>query len=294
MAHAVPSYFFIFHFFWQQKYFQQVNGMKNFIVTAIAVFSLTGCALLNQFNPFYSEPPTEQEKPVKEETQAKKEIQQQIYEQTEPQEEPQAEPQSENKAATQPIQITQKPKNNPAVKQYTGVTKQELTQAIKNVLYLMDTKDAKIIQQDDTVINYRFYTDTINDTYIFGYDTWAVTLEEQEDNAFAVSVMVGIAQELTKTPTSSLLPKTPDDLYFNIHALDEAQSMLFFERVDYFLGKNPTWRSCENIQNWVKENKYRGKFQDSAVTNSADLPFICGHNWYGIEDRDPSFLDKKK
>lgn len=258
--------------------------MKNFVLIALAIFSLTGCAFLNQFNPFYSETQNEQETAVTEEAQIKKEAPQIHNKQTEKQ----TEKQHIN------LQGMQNPKNNPAMRTYSGFSKAQLEQAIKNVLYLMDTKNAKIEQQENAVINYRSYTDRINTQYISGCDTWVVTIDEQKNNTFALSVMVGTAQEVTASPNSFLQPKTPDELYFPINALDEAQSMLFFERLDYFLGKNPNWRSCENIQNWVKENKYKGKFQDTALTNSSDLPFICGHNWYGIEDKSPDFLDTNK
>lgn len=255
--------------------------MKKFLAVSMIFFSLTGCSFFDTFNPVYSETKTSQkelsEEAPKEETQEYKKIQQEKIQTT---------------GIIQKEAEKQIPRNNPAIRNYTGCSKQELMHAIKNVLYLMDTKNAKIILQDNAVINYRFYSDTVKNGYIFGYDTWVVNIEEQKDKGFAVSVMVGIAQELTVTPASSLRPKTPDELYFNINALDEAQSALFFERLDYFLGRNPHWRTCENIQSWVKENNYKGKFQDTAVTSSSDLPFICGHNWYGIEDNSPDFLNK--
>lgn len=271
--------------------------MKNFFAISMVFLSLTGCAFFDTFNPFYSETKPNQEKPLKEpleeplkeETQENKAIQQKKT-----QANGIIQREGEKQDAAQPIQRQERQvaNNNPAIRKYTECSKQELMQAIKNVLYLMDTKNAKIIQQDNAVINYRYYADTVNNKYIFGYDTWVINIEEQNDKSFAVSVMVGTAQEINSAPSSSLQPKTPDELYFNINALDEAQSALFFERVEYFLGRNPHWRTCENIQNWVKENNYKGKFQNTAVTNSSDLPFICGHNWYGIEDRDPSFLEK--
>lgn len=210
--------------------------------------------------------------------------------------ETQFQPEKQSKTMPQSVKSQEKqaPKSNPAQKNYAGVTRDKLAKAAENVLYLMDPTNAKIVRQDDAVVNYRYYSDKIRDKYISGYDTWVVSIKEQKNKSFDVAVMVGIAQDFGTSAHSSVQPKTPAQMFFKINALDEAESMLFFERLDYFLGKNPVWRSCENIQTWVNENKYRGMFQDTAVSNSGDLPFICGHNWYGIEDKKPDFLRKEK
>lgn len=256
--------------------------MKKILCIGILIFSLTGCASLNP--SFQNE--TNTETPVSAKAQPEKGTL--ADKKTQAKTEKTAIPQSLK------TQAAQTPEENPALKNYAGVTKAELVKAIENVLYLIDPTDAKIVQQNDTVISYRYYSDKIRDKYISGYDTWAVTIKEQKNKSFEVAVMIGIAQDFSTSPHSSVQPKTPAQLYFNINALDEAESRLFFERLDYFLGKNPAWRTCENIQTWVKENNYKGMFQDTSVSNRLDLPFICGHNWYGIEDKSPDFLEKKK
>lgn len=263
--------------------------MKKFLLAGMLIFSLTGCASISPL--FQAETPSNtEETQEKKETPANTEIP--VSKETQQAADSQS-PKQETQQAAKKIE-KQKTKSNPALKNYAGITKDELATAIENVLYLIDPTDAKIVQQDDAVISYRYYSDKVKDNYIFGYDTWVVTIAEQKDKSFDVALMLGIAQDFSTAANSSVLPKTPAELYFKANALDEAESALFFERLDYFLGKNPTWRSCENIQAWVKENNYKGMFQDTSVSNSLDLPFICGHNWYGIEDRDPSFLDKKK
>lgn len=263
--------------------------MKKLLCINILIFSMllmSGCASINPL--FQKEADTETQ--VKTESQTDKEKQGSTKKQV------QTEKQSEKQTMPQSVKNLEKqaPKSNPALKNYAGVTKAELAKAVENVLYLMDPTDAKIVRQNDEIINYRYYSDKIKDKYIFGYDTWVVTITEQKNNSFDVAVMVGIAQDFSASAHSSIQPKTPAEMYFKINALDEAESMLFFERIDYFLGKNQNWRSCENIQVWVNENNYQGKFQNTAVSNSGDLPFICGHNWYGIEDKTPDFLNKEK
>lgn len=251
-----------------------------FVIVSISFFSLTGCASIN---PLF-EPSEKTEMQTKIEKPANNEIQ--------PKTEKTAIPQS-LKTQTAQTPESNSAQENPAMRNYAGVTKADLVKAIENVLYLIDPSDAKIVQQNDAVISYRYYAEKIRDNYIAGYDTWVITIKEQKDKSFEVAVMVGTAQDFGSSPNSSVQPKTPAEMYFKINALDEAESMLFFERLDYFLGKNPNWRTCENIQTWVKENNFKGKFQDTAVSSSGDLPLICGHNWYGIEDRSPDFLEKK-
>lgn len=256
--------------------------MKKFLLAGILTLSLTGCASINPL--FQSEANTETPAQAKAQTEKGTLADKDTQSKTEKISIPQA----------LKSQTAQTPEKNPALRNYASVTKDELAQAAEKVLFLIDPTDAKIVQQNDMIISYRYYSDKIRDKYISGYDTWVVTVKEQKDKSFDVAVMVGTAQDFSTSPNSSIQPKTPAELYFHINALDEAESMLFFERLDYFLGRNPTWRSCENIQTWVQENNYKGKFQDTALSSRLDLPLICGHNWYGIEDRDPSFLDKKK
>lgn len=251
--------------------------MKKLLCISMLIFSMSGCASINPL--FQSD--TNTKTPAATAVQTDKETQAGTK----------TSPQTKKQAVKQTVPQAE---NNPALKNYAGVTKAELAKAVENVLYLMDPTDAKIVRQDDAVINYRYYSDKIKDKYISGYDTWVVTIKELKNKSFDVAVMVGIAQDFSTLEHSSVQPKTPAQMYFKINALDEAESILFFERLDYFLGKNSAWRSCENIQTWVKENNYKGMLQDTAVSSSGDLPFICGHNWYGIEDKSPDFLDKKK
>lgn len=247
-------------------------------VSMLSTLSMTGCASVNPL--FQKEPKTPAATEIQTDKEKKLQTETKSIKQTMPQ-------------AVNPLE-KQDTKSNPALKNYAGVTKAELAKAVENVLYLMDPTDAKIVRQDDEIINYRYYSDKIKDKYIFGYDTWVVTIKEQKNKSFDVAVMVGIAQDFSASSYSSVQPKTPAEMYFKINALDEAESRLFFERLDYFLGKNPVWRSCENIQTWINENQYQGMFQDTSVSKSGDLPFICGHNWYGIEDKTPDFLNKEK
>lgn len=179
-----------------------------------------------------------------------------------------------------------------AVRNYQGFTKNEIANAAEKVLYLIDPADAKIIHQEDKVINYRHYYAFAAG---FGYDTWIVTVKELENKSFDVSVMVGFSQSFGLLGIAPVpQAKTPAEINFETNALDEAESMLFFERLDYFLGINPNWRSCENIKEWVKENNYQGMFQDTLGTSRLELPLMCGHNWFGIEDKSPEYLSKKK
>ena len=174
-----------------------------------------------------------------------------------------------------------------AVKNYSGFTKDQLANSIEKVLYLMDTSDANIVHYENSVVNFRKYLIYMVLSAGFGYDTWVVNINKQDDNSFDVSIAIGHVQNFGMFPTMPQ-PKTPAEIKFPANALDEAESKLFFERLDYFLGLNNSWRSCKNIKEWAKENNYQGAF-----INSFDLPYICGHNWFGIEDQDPSYLEKK-
>ena len=189
-----------------------------------------------------------------------------------------------------------------ASKNYKGFTKNEIANAAEKVLYLIDPTDAKIIHQENKVINYRYFVMYLGFGSIVGYDTWVVTMKELKDKSFDVSVMVGTISNSGLFVTIPQ-PKSSAELNFETNALDEAESMLFFERLDYFLGINPNWRSWENIKKWVEENNYQGIAQEAYSRHlypiytpfkNNELPLICGHNWVGIEDKSPEYLNKKK
>lgn len=190
-----------------------------------------------------------------------------------------------------------------AVRNYQGFTKNEIANAAEKVLYLIDPADSKIIHQEDKVINYRYFIIYLGLGSDVGYDTWVVTMKELEDKSIDVSVMVGTISNSGLFITAPQ-PKSLAELNFETDALDEAESMLFFERLDYFLGTNPNWRSCENVKEWVRENNYQGIAQEAysrhlypiytAPFGDYELPLICGHNWVGIEDKSPEYLSKKK
>lgn len=172
-----------------------------------------------------------------------------------------------------------------AVQVYEGYTVDELAKAAEKVLYLIDPSDMKVTHNKNSVIGNRYYWLCMLIGNTVGYDTWVINFEEKENKCIEVSILVATIQK------NGLLPSLPtpvatNSLTFETSALCEAEARLFYERLEYFLGKELTWRTCEKSKEWAKEN-------DLQIIESCGLPFMCGHNWFGIEDKTPDYLERK-
>jgi len=173
-----------------------------------------------------------------------------------------------------------------SVKVYEGFSVSQLAQATEKVLYLMDPADMRIRHQKSRVFSERRYSIYLVLGMIFGIDTWVIKFEELDSNKIQVSVALGVAESagmIAVPPT----PRSPEEITVEYSALCEAESKLFFERLDYFLGKTTRWQSCEGVKKWAQENNF-------LMTPVFDgLPFMCGHNRFsGLEDKTPEYLIK--
>ena len=167
-----------------------------------------------------------------------------------------------------------------AVQVYEGYTVDELAQAAENVLYLIDPGfDTDIKHLKNSVISHRRYLIYMVLSAVMGVDTWVVRIEEKTPNVHKVSVVAdGVFAGLIMPS-----PVAVEDIHPNSTKLPEASAKLFFERLDYFLGKQTVWRSCKNSETWAKQHNY--------LTDPHEpLAFIC--NGVGIEDKTPDYLNK--
>ena len=170
-----------------------------------------------------------------------------------------------------------------AVQVYEGYTVDELAKAAEKVLYLIDPSDMQITHQKTRIVACRYYTMFLVFNAVHGYDTWVVYFDENESKV-KVTLMAHTAQNMGMFATLPT-PRLPDEITLETSVLSEAECRLFFERLDYFLGKTPNWHSCEKTKEWAKE-------QNLQIVEGCGLPFVCGHNWFGVEDKTPDYLNK--
>ena len=165
---------------------------------------------------------------------------------------------------------------------YSGFTREELLNASKNVLYLIDPSDMGTLVLEDKVIGVRNYMLFMVFNTLFGNDTWVIRLTETGEKEFDISVAALGKQNVGMFATIPSA-RSPEEVKPDFSALSEADIKLFFDRLDYFLGKNTVWHSCKEAEEWAKSNNYQG------------IPFfICGgETRVGIEDKDPSYLEEK-
>lgn len=167
-----------------------------------------------------------------------------------------------------------------AVQIYEGFTVDDIAQAAEKVLYLIDPGfDTDIKHLKNSVVSHRRYMIYMVLSAVMGVDTWVVRIEEKTPTIHEVSVAAdGVFAGLIMPS-----PVSVEDTHPNSTKLPEASAKLFFERLDYFLGKQAVWRSCKNSEAWAKHLDY---FTDP----HEPLAFIC--NGVGIEDKTPEYLEK--
>ena len=171
-----------------------------------------------------------------------------------------------------------------AIKNYEGFTKDEIIKAAEKVLWLMDpSSDTTIIHQEDRIVSYRQYRLFAIYMNVVGVDTYVVTVHKVNSH-YEVSIAAR-ANEVVGIVAIPPAAINPDIINIQNTTLPEADSKLFFERLDYFLQENNKWISCNDYENWSTQNGYI-----TTVITPPPYTFICKK--VGIEDKDPSYFNK--
>jgi len=178
------------------------------------------------------------------------------------------------------IQLT---KNNAAAGEnvYKNIPVSKIADAAVNVLTLMDPPDMSFSHFDNRVVATRFYTAYMVFSTVAGFDIWAVYFKTLPDNTVHVTVRVSGVQNFgmfSSIPPVPPIPPTPAEYT----ALSEAESKLFFRRLDYMLGLTTEWIPCDKAREFAKTNGYK------VHNDFGPFPRICGDNWFGIEDKKPN------
>lgn len=170
---------------------------------------------------------------------------------------------------------------------YKGTPASKIADSVVKVLTLMDPPDVRFVHYDNRIVMTRFYTAFMGFGSVNGFDIWAVYFDNLPDSSVKVTVRVIGVQSFgifASIPPVPHVPPTP----IEYTDLSEAESKLFFSRLDYMLGLSSEWIPCGKAREFAKTNGYR-------VRNEfGPFPRVCGDNWFGIEDRKPEEWDKIK
>jgi len=174
-----------------------------------------------------------------------------------------------------------------ATREYKNIPKETIVDAMVKVLTLMDSADASFEYSNDGFIMERYFMlfAVLNATY--GYDYWIINFDEKTPETISATVIV------TSVFNVGLVIGPPArPVLSNIKPIDtvlsEAEAMLFFNRVDYFLGKNDQWISCKEALAFAESNNYKTNYYDFKGKIFGHYPYICGDNYIGIEDNRPN------
>lgn len=172
---------------------------------------------------------------------------------------------------------------------YTGFTKEQIFKASEKVMTLIDPADANFSYAENRMVMTRAYSVFLGLHSVHGYDFWILDTKENDDKSISATVI------MCKVQSSGAFASKPEipglgNVTVNQSSLSEAEARIFFKRLDYMLGIEKTWMTKELAMNFVAENK----LFTSIGSVGGHLPFICGDNWFGVEDKGPEYFDKKE
>ncbi|MDO8721528.1 MAG: hypothetical protein Q7J31_04780, partial [Syntrophales bacterium] len=116
---------------------------------------------------------------------------------------------------------------------------------------------------------------------------------EKENGIISLTLIVTGVQQ---SGPFAMLPSKPilSNISVDETVLSEAESKLFFKRVDYFLGKEETWVDCDSAIQFATKHNYQTNYYTVNGGVFGHFPYICGDNYFGVEDQKPDYFEKRK
>jgi len=154
-------------------------------------------------------------------------------------------------------------------KQYDGVTERQFYNAAEKLFTLADEKDTSFSYpgEHDMIVQRRWMLYAVL-AYSQGTYIWRISTQPHEGGIRAKAYVSGNSGTVTGSITSSGAATTQASPtmanMFNTPAIYE----LFWARMDYLLGKNTEWPTCQDWNNQIKQGKTYGS--DDALCLAAN------------------------
>ncbi|MFV0422779.1 hypothetical protein [Oleidesulfovibrio sp.] len=157
-------------------------------------------------------------------------------------------------------------------KVYTDVTQEQVLQAAEKILLLADPEDTIVSQRRDGISAKREFFRYLILSASTGTDYWTVAAK-QTTSGIAVQVAATAEQAYVLGPESGSRPVADNSILEKDIIASEALYSLFYERLDYLLGKKKQWLDCSAAKDVMKKKQWLG-----------DIDLLCGR---GTSDARP-------
>jgi hypothetical protein len=169
-------------------------------------------------------------------------------------------------------------------KEYTGFTKEQIIAAAEKVVLLLDPNDIKFKHYPNGFIGTRSWLMFCLMTASQGEDYWVFKAEEVDKNRVRATVrLLGFSETNWVENPGSVKPGNDLDVSVEQSQLSEAAGVVFFSRVDYFLGLSDMWLNCHSGRSYAQSQRL--EMEDM-------LLFMCGdiQGAVGVEEKPPDYL----
>lgn len=144
---------------------------------------------------------------------------------------------------------------------YAGVTKEQVINAAENLFRLADGNDFSIIHTEDGVYATRNWLVYMVLAAASGTDYWKLTVAPT-DNGVRATVRVNTqSQSIVPMPTTSDAMTAGTTPMSGRPVEGTAVYDLFWNRMDYLLGKSPTWMTCKMAKEKIEKGEVWGTIE---------------------------------
>ena len=150
---------------------------------------------------------------------------------------------------------------------YENVKAEDVLIAADKIFRLCDGSDFQISHTENAVTGSRQWSIYLVLNAVFGVDNWIVTADQIDDNV-KVTLFVCTAGAPMLVP---LMGATTPDINSTIPG--NALYAVFFNRLDYLLGRSTEWWDCETAEKKIKELGLHGVIDPlCSITTNDDKP----------------------
>jgi len=136
---------------------------------------------------------------------------------------------------------------------FENVKAEDVLIAVDKIFRLCDGSDFKLNHTESAVTGSRRWSIYLVLNAVFGVDNWIVTADQIDDN---VKVTVLVNSSATTIAVPLVGDAVPD---INSTIPGNALYAVFFNRLDYLLGKSTEWWDCETAKKKIKELGLNGE-----------------------------------
>lgn len=171
-----------------------------------------------------------------------------------------------------------------ASKFFPGKSSEEIRKAAYEVLRLVDPSDMRFEPRTDRLLASRQYAFLFPLSSVIGRGYYEVKYRE-ENGGTLVTLATEIRASSGLLPSGGNQPEFLSDIYITGREQPSRAPMIFFERLEYFLGLRPSWTTCAAL---------KARFKTAQEKFRTPVEFCGGMSGgFGVADKSPEEASRK-